>query len=151
MLSAQQTFRRITPLLIHTMGTGWAEATASPAIEGWDALSSWPVSLFYINNINQFIRRYLWDRLWHFCFDSFEMYQNNFPFDEVFFTTSELKSLLMTPMILSSSCGGLEAEALKPELMSESPGELVKTQTAGPLLQGFQVSRSRMEPENLHF
>lgn len=79
------------------------------------------------------------------------MYQNNFPFDEVFFTTSELKSLLMTPMILSSSCGGLEAEALKPELMSESPGELVKTQTAGPLLQGFQVSRSRMEPENLHF
>ena len=57
----------------------------------------------------------------------------------------------MTLMTLNSSRDGSKAGALKLEPGSELLGEFVKTQIAGPLLQGFQVSRSGVESENLHF
>lgn len=57
----------------------------------------------------------------------------------------------MTLMTLNSSRDDSKAGALKLKPVSELLGEFVKTQIAGPLLQGFQVSRSGVESENLHF
>ena len=74
-----------------------------------------PIYLPVDKNINQSIRKYLWGKLWYFCFHHFEIYQNNFPLNYglFFFLTWEIKSQQMTLMTLNSSRDVSKAGALR--------------------------------------